>query len=578
MPDRAIILPEGTQEPAEGEIIKLALLAVGGQGGGVLGDWIVDTAERSGYLAQSTSVAGVAQRTGATIYYIEMCRDTGRRPVFALSPAQGDVDILIAAELMEAGRAIMRGFVTPDRTTLIASSHRIAAVSEKIEPGDGRASSPKVLAAAEAASKRFVTFDMERIAAQAGSVVSASLLGALAGCGALPFPRESYEAAIGAGGRGVKQSLAAFAGAYERAGGGDAAGLQAAASVRTAPPFIRLPAPSSRKDGEKGAVVPLAVSSASLKIGEAADTASLSPSLRGEDGGSQVRGGTKPGELGVSGPASQLAAWQSLTARVERLPEPVRDMAARGLKKVVDYQDLAYGGDYLDHLARAVAHDDPAHGYALSIAAAKHLANAMCYDDMIRVADLKTRSTRGARVRREVGVKDGSILQVTEYFHPRIEEFCGTMPAGLGRYIEARPKLAAWLDRRINRGRHVRTDGMVGFATLWIIGGLRRWRRKLLRHAVETDHLERWYALVLDHVATDYALAVEILECRRLIKGYSDTHVRAQSKFDRVLSGLALVKGRPDAADWLRRLREAALKDEKGDMLDGALKTVASLD
>src|SRR5687768_13566248 len=116
----------------DGGVIKLAILAVGGQGGGVLADWIVDVAERNGFLAQSTSVAGVAQRTGATIYYIEMCREASRLPVFALSPSQGDVDILIAAELMEAGRAIMRGFVTPERTTLIASSHRIAAVSEKI--------------------------------------------------------------------------------------------------------------------------------------------------------------------------------------------------------------------------------------------------------------------------------------------------------------------------------------------------------------------------------------------------------------------------------------------------------------
>ncbi|TJX40624.1 MAG: hypothetical protein E5W21_26505, partial [Mesorhizobium sp.] len=145
---------------ADEPVIKLAVLAVGGQGGGVLADWITDVAERNGYVAQSTSVAGVAQRTGATIYYIEMARDTGRLPVFALSPSQGDVDILIAAELMEAGRAIIRGFVTPNRTTLIASSHRIAAVSEKIEPGDGRASSSKVHATAEAASKRFIAFDM----------------------------------------------------------------------------------------------------------------------------------------------------------------------------------------------------------------------------------------------------------------------------------------------------------------------------------------------------------------------------------------------------------------------------------
>ncbi|MER8565741.1 indolepyruvate oxidoreductase subunit beta family protein [Mesorhizobium sp. M0924] len=501
-------------------VIKLALLAVGGQGGGVLADWITDVAERNSYVAQSTSVAGVAQRTGATIYYVEMARDTGRLPVFALSPSQGDVDILIAAELMEAGRAIIRGFVTPDRTTLITSSHRIAAVSEKIEPGDGRASSSKVRATAEAASKRFIAFDMEKIAADNGSMISASLLGALAGSDALPFTRESYEQAIGAGGRGAKASLAAFAVAYDRARGTTA------------------PAP------------------------QPAEPATVDPA---------------PGAGRVSGPQNLLQGWQALAARIDLMPAAVRDMALRGLRKVVDYQDIAYGRDYLDRLDKAVALDDPGHAHALSIAAAKHLANALCYDDMIRVANLKTRSTRDRRVRKEVGVKDGSILQVTEYFHPRIEEFCGTLPAGFGSYIENRPKLAGFLDRRINRGRRIRTDSFAGFAVLWLIGGLRRWRRRLLRHKVETAHLERWYALALSHAPQDYALAVEILNCRRLIKGYSDTHLRAQSKFDRVLSALDLVRSRDDAADWIRRLREAALKDEKGDMLDGALKTVASL-
>jgi len=502
-------------------VIKLAVLAVGGQGGGVLADWITDVAERNGYVAQSTSVAGVAQRTGATIYYVEMARDTGRLPVFALSPSQGDVDILIAAELMEAGRAIIRGFVTPERTTLITSSHRIAAVSEKIEPGDGRASSEKVHATAQAAAKRFIAFDMEKIAAENGTMISASLLGALAGSDALPFTRESYEQAIGAGGRGVKPSLAAFGAAYDRARG-----------IATAP------------------------------VGEKALAKPDAPDAR---------------QAKVSGPETLLKGWQELAGRVAALPQPLRDMAERGLKKVVDYQDIAYGGEYLDRLDKAVALDDAERGFALSVAAAKHLANAMCYDDMIRVADLKTRSTRDKRVRKEVGVKEGSVLQVTEYFHPRIEEFCGTLPAGLGSYIENRPKLAAFLDRRINRGRRIRTDSFTGFAMLWLIGGLRRWRRRLLRHRIEVEHLERWYSLALAHAREDYALATEILSCRRLIKGYSDTHARAQSKFDRVLSALAMLKGRDDAADWLRRLREAALKDEKGDMLDGALKTVATL-
>ncbi|TPJ27703.1 indolepyruvate oxidoreductase subunit beta family protein [Mesorhizobium sp. B2-7-2] len=521
MLDPSAALRPKTGASNDERVIKLAVLAVGGQGGGVLADWITDVAERNGYIAQSTSVAGVAQRTGATIYYIEMARDTGRLPVFALSPSQGDVDILIAAELMEAGRAIIRGFVTPERTTLITSSHRIAAVSEKIEPGDGRASSEKVHATAQAAARRFIAFDMEKIAADNGTMISASLLGALAGSDALPFTRESYEQAIGAGGRGVKPSLAAFGAAYDRARGIAAA----PANDTTAKPAAAEPKSTAK----------------------------------------------------VSGPETLLKGWQELVARVVLLPEPLRDMAERGLKKVVDYQDIAYSGEYLDRLDKAVAQDNAERGYALSIAAAKHLANAMCYDDMIRVADLKTRSTRDRRVRKEVGVREGSVLQVTEYFHPRIEEFCGTLPAGLGSYIENRPKLAAFLDRRINRGRHIRTDSFTGFAMLWFIGGLRRWRRRLLRHRIEVAHLERWYDLALGYVRQDYALATEILNCRRLIKGYSDTHARARSKFDRVLSALPMLEGREDAADWIRRLREAALKDEKGDMLDGALKTVATL-
>ncbi|MFP4044085.1 MAG: 2-oxoacid:acceptor oxidoreductase family protein, partial [Rhodosalinus sp.] len=131
MNQAAPILEKGSRDAGLDQIVKLAVMAVGGQGGGVLNGWIVRLAERNGYVAQATSVAGVAQRTGATIYYVEMMPDTGRQPVFALAPAEGDVDILIAAEMMEAGRAIMRGFVTPDRTLLIASTHRALAVSEK---------------------------------------------------------------------------------------------------------------------------------------------------------------------------------------------------------------------------------------------------------------------------------------------------------------------------------------------------------------------------------------------------------------------------------------------------------------
>src|SRR5438045_8197178 len=145
--------------------LKIAILAMGGEGGGVLADWVVDLGEQSGYFAQTTSVPGVAQRTGATIYYVELypkkqAELDGGSPVLALMPLPGDVDVVLASELMEAGRAVARGLVTPDRTTLIASTHRVYAISEQTALGDGRVDDAELLKHAQAAAKRFVRFDM----------------------------------------------------------------------------------------------------------------------------------------------------------------------------------------------------------------------------------------------------------------------------------------------------------------------------------------------------------------------------------------------------------------------------------
>ncbi len=191
-------------------LIKLAIMAVGGQGGGVLTNWIEVLTRSQGYAVQATRVAGVAQRRGATIYYVEMVPKTEVVPVFALAPAAGDVDILIAAELMEAGRAIQRGFVTPDRTTLVASSHRALAVSEKMVPGDGISDPNDVIAAASSMAQRLVFLDAELIAVRNGSAISAALFGALAGADALPFPVSAFEAAIRNSGKGADTSILAF--------------------------------------------------------------------------------------------------------------------------------------------------------------------------------------------------------------------------------------------------------------------------------------------------------------------------------------------------------------------------------
>ncbi|MPS26932.1 MAG: indolepyruvate oxidoreductase subunit beta family protein [Alcaligenaceae bacterium] len=193
--------------------IKIAILAMGGEGGGVLADWIVATAEHAGFHAQSTSVPGVAQRTGATIYYVEVLpgpRDRTRTPVLGLMPVPGDVDVVIASELMEAARAVQRGLVTPDRTVLIASSNRVYALPEKMAMGDGRKDYASLYEAGRSAAREFICRDFSALAERSGSVISATLFGALAATGTLPWERQAFEAAIERGGIGVAASLQAF--------------------------------------------------------------------------------------------------------------------------------------------------------------------------------------------------------------------------------------------------------------------------------------------------------------------------------------------------------------------------------
>src|SRR6185503_16202245 len=163
--------------------ITILIAALGGEGGGVMADWLIDAAAKSGYPAQSTSIPGVAQRTGATTYYLEIFpvrRELlgGREPVMSLTASPGNVDVMVASELLEAGRAMQNGYVSPDRTTLVASTHRIYATVEKMQMADGRFDSARVIDAGRQLAKQTVLFDMRKLAQDSGTVINAVLFGA----------------------------------------------------------------------------------------------------------------------------------------------------------------------------------------------------------------------------------------------------------------------------------------------------------------------------------------------------------------------------------------------------------------
>lgn len=495
------------------EPIKIAILAMGGQGGGVLADWIVEMAERAGWWAQSTSVPGVAQRTGATIYYLELLPGeavaaAGKAPVLAMMPTPGDVDLVVAAELMEAGRAMQRGLVTPERTTLIASSHRSYAIGEKAACGNGIADPNKVIEAGRAAAKRMLCLDLQQVAERAGSVISASLFGAIAGAGALPFGRAAFEETIRHAGKGTEASLRAFALGFDAAHAAPAV----PESVDLSRPGIALPALASH-------------------------------------------------------PAVQALAD---TMR-DRFAPAVQPMLVAGLRRLIDYQDVAYAGEYLDRLAEVHARDaacgGAAHDWVLTCAMAQRLAAAMSYDDVIRVADLKTRGARFARVREAVGAAPEQIVHISEFMHPRLDELSGTLPVRLGRWLEGSPRVRAFVARRLERGLRVCTTSLGWFLALYTLSSMRRLRRATLRYALESAAIRQWFDRVMQLAARDYALAVEAAHCRVLIKGYGGTHERGDERFARLMEAAERLAGRPGASAALEALREAARADEEGTRL-----------
>jgi len=483
--------------------ITILIAALGGEGGGVLADWIIAAATERDYPVQSTSIPGVAQRTGATTYYVEIYPAKlsdldGKRPVMTLTPAPSYVDVMVASELLEAARAMQNGFITPDRTTLIASTHRIYTVAEKMQMGDGRFDDAVVVKAAHALAKRAVLFDMQTQAQTAGTVISAVMFGALAGSGALPLSRGDCEAAIRAGGKGTEASLKGFA-----------AGFDAAAEGGTSMPY----------EEKRPRVLP---------------EVKLRPLF----------------------------------------PAETQAMVREGASRCIDFQDRRYAVLYLDRLEPITNLDHAADGYKLTIETARFLALWMCYEDVIRVADLKTRRSRFERIREEVQARPGEPVRVTEFLKPGLDELAAVLPRWLARPLKGLARITG-LAHKLNVGMHVRTTSVSGFVLLRCLASLRPLRPLTSRWKEEQALIDRWLTAIRAAAKHHPGLALEIAMCGRLIKGYGETHARGKANFLRILDTLVEGEaiGDPEArAKAIRAAREGALADPEGRKLEQSLE------
>ena len=489
------------------------------KGGRILCNWIVQAARAAGYSVQSTLTPGTGQRTGLNTLYVEIypvdaASLGGRNPVFRLAPRPGDVDLVVAYELVEAGRALTQGLVTNERTTLIASTHRFFTMAEKSVTTDGRVDTAPIVAAAKASAKRAVLFDMAESCAGGNGSVNAVALGAISTIESFPIAVAHLEQAVKEipdGLNSVAENLTAFTTGQAAARNGD----------------VELP--------------------------DDIQTKRHRPPLAG------------------------------LHKRIEEtFPEDTRSIVQEGVARVADFQGVTYATTFLDRLAAISALDDggPAGDHALTRESARYLALWMSYDDIIRVADLKTRALRLTRIRAEVGADAAQPLRITEFFKPGLDEWTAAMPVSLGRALRNLATRIGWR-HRLNVGLHIRSTSVWGYLLLRFVANLRFLRPISLGHASETERIQRWLSAIQRAADRDYQLALEIAECGRLIKGYGETRERGYQKFELVLDKLV----QPALDGWIHndhagpavsRARSAAFADPDGVSFDTTLDEIAA--
>ena len=498
--------------------ISLLICALGGEGGGLLSEWLMHTARLSGYPAQSTSIPGVAQRTGATTYYIEVLPTPtsqlqGKTPVFSLNPVPGALDALVSSELLETARQITLGLVSPERTQVFSSSARALTTLERIPMGDGRLDSAQLTQVVQQFSKEAHVWDFGAMAQANGTMVSAVMLGVIAGSSVLPFSREHYEATLKGSGAHSAASLKGFA-----------AGCARVQNAQTVQAMLNDDHPDVQASSPVASSVP---------------------------------------------PALQA------------LPVNVRELATLGYSRLCDYQSRAYADLYVERLqtvvkAEALADAQHTQTFPASRETARWLALWMAFDDIVRVADLKSRASRWQRVAREVKLQEDDLLHLYDHFKPGVPEFAALLPSWL-----AMP-LQRWDKQRALRGQNpwalplkIGTHSVVGMLALRTLASF-KWLRPLgSRFHAEQADIVQWLQAICTGLQQDGSLGHEVAMCGRLIKGYGSTNERGRSNLQHILIHLADSPVHTDA-EWrthaVAQAREAALQDEAGTALDQQLR------
>ena len=474
------------------DLIKVLIPAVGGQGGGVLTEWVVQAFFLEDYDAQGISLPGLSQRGGSTVYYLEAHpkpESEDKQLIFAQFPVPGEVDIILAQEFLELGRALELGYGS-EKTTIVTSTHRIYSTLEKMPIGSGIYSDENLRKLAGAFSSRMIEINALEIAKVNGMddlAVNAILLGALCASRAVPIEKNSFIKSIEMVGVAVNASLKAFEVGWDYA--------------------------TSNFDNN-------------LKNSEHWDNFVKERSNKLE--------------------GKEKEEYMARLLHIESdYPSNLREILAESVYRLIDYQDLAYADTYLNEVKNIYVIDENTKGttYKLTEHYAKNLALLMSFEDGIRVSELKIQSDRFKRIREEMRLRDDQVFHVVDYLKPDAEEIYGLLPNVLVspvlRLTQTGLFKKIWRRKKpLTMGQTPVTNSFSGYFRLWMLSKMKFLRPHSYRYKKEYKLIKRYTESINKYASYDYKVACLVANSAQMVKGYGKVRRRSMDAFYRFLDNI----------------------------------------
>jgi len=488
------------------KLIKILIPAVGGQGGGLLTEWLLQAFETENYDVQSISLPGLAQRGGSTTYYIEAYPNVeGENIIFSQFPMPGEIDLIVSQEFLELGRMLENGFGS-ENTVIISSTHRMYSTEEKLPVASGIYEDEKLHEYAKEFSKQFIGLNVLSLAKQNGMNELASnaiLFGALCASMAIPVSRESFEKAIEKAAVSVKANLEAF------------------------------------------------------EVGFSYVVEHKGPdNYQGE--------GIEPefDEINYISSSDIRNIENAKKDLFNIYPEYLWPFIEEALFRLTDYQGFWYAEDFINKIKRykEIETQNPGEDYKLTEYVIKNLALLMTYEDGIRVSELKIRDRRFERIRKEMQIRDDQVFEVVDYLKPEADEIYGLLPD-----IVVRPVLSLFNSANLRSNKDPVTlaqkpvtTSFFGYLRVWILSKIKFMRPVSHRYSNEYKTINLYLESIEKFGTLDYKLGLSIAKSGSIIKGYGRVRRRTIDSFKRLISNILekAYEKEQSAPDGLKRTVE----------------------